>query len=99
MVRKVNPIKPRFRPGEKGIFVIASLLLLVAAKLGPSLEREIGDISDLPLDIQTSMQNTALNAVFGEFRGGLADMLWLKTEDYLHGGVSYRSLTEKEKNQ
>lgn len=39
----------------------------------------------------------ALTSVVGEFRGSLAGYLWLKTDEYTHGGVRLRPMTEREK--
>ena len=36
-------------------------------------------------------------ALLGEFRAGISYILFLKTEQYLHSGIRYRPLSEKEK--
>jgi len=36
--------------------------------------------------------------LLGEFRTNLDAYLWLKTEEYLHGGITYRPYTEAEKS-
>lgn len=39
----------------------------------------------------------AVAALFGEFRAGVSYLLFIKTEQYLHSGIRYRPLTEKER--
>lgn len=49
------------------------------------------------LDAITLYDRSAMVSVMGEFRGSLAGYLWLKTDEYTHGGVRLRPMTEREK--
>lgn len=49
------------------------------------------------LDAITLYDRDALVSVMGEFRGSVAGYLWLKTDEYTHGGVRLRPMTEREK--
>ncbi|MEJ5385795.1 MAG: hypothetical protein WHS44_13080, partial [Fimbriimonadales bacterium] len=49
------------------------------------------------LDALTVYDKKALASVMGEFRGSVAGYLWAKTDEYTHGGVRMRPMTEREK--
>lgn len=49
------------------------------------------------LDAITLYDRQAMVSVIGEFRGGVASYLWQKTDEYTHGGVRLRPMTEREK--
>ncbi len=49
------------------------------------------------LDAIEIYDREALTSVVGEFRGSLASYLWMKTDEYTHGGVRLRPMTEREK--
>ncbi|MDW8107616.1 MAG: hypothetical protein RMK45_09070 [Armatimonadota bacterium] len=51
------------------------------------------------LDVLTVYDKKALASVMGEFRGSLAAYLWAKTDEYAHGGVRLRPMTEREKRE
>ena len=43
-----------------------------------------------------AMEGSSTASVFGEFRTNMAGFLWLKADQYIHGGVALRSLTDDE---
>ena len=49
------------------------------------------------LDALTIYDKKAMASVMGEFRGSIAAYLWAKTDEYTHGGVRLRPMTEREK--
>ncbi len=49
------------------------------------------------LDAQTLYDRHAMVSVIGELRSSLAGYLWVKTDEYTHGGVQLRPMTEREK--
>jgi len=49
------------------------------------------------LDVLAIYDKKAMTSVFGEFRGSFALYLWAKTDEYTHGGVRLRPMTEREK--
>ncbi len=49
------------------------------------------------LDALTIYDKKAMASVMGEFRGSIAGYLWAKTDEYTHGGVRLRPMTEREK--
>ncbi|GIV07425.1 MAG: hypothetical protein KatS3mg017_0627 [Fimbriimonadales bacterium] len=49
------------------------------------------------LDALTVYDKKAMASVVGEFRGSVAGYLWAKTDEYTHGGVRMRPMTEREK--
>ncbi len=49
------------------------------------------------LDVVMLYEKQAMVSVVGEFRGSVASYLWLKTDEYTHGGVLLRPMTEREK--
>ncbi|MCX7993424.1 MAG: hypothetical protein N2651_07115 [Fimbriimonadales bacterium] len=51
------------------------------------------------LDALAVYDKKAMASVAGEFRGSLAGYLWAKTDEYTHGGVRLRPMTEREKQQ
>lgn len=50
------------------------------------------------LDALTVYDKKAMASVMGEFRGSVASYLWAKTDEYTHGGVRIRPMTEREKH-
>jgi len=50
------------------------------------------------LDAIQLYDREALASVMGEFRGSVAGYLWMKTDEYTHGGVRLRPMTEREKH-
>jgi hypothetical protein len=51
------------------------------------------------LDAITLYERQAMISVMGEFRSSLAGYLWAKTDEYTHGGVRLRPMTEREKRE
>ncbi len=74
-----------------GVLAIADHLRAAAAPVV-----EAGPQS-LPASQQEALESHAGASLFGQFRSGIADFLWIKVEKYLHNGVDLRGLTEVEK--
>lgn len=51
------------------------------------------------VDTITLYERKAMVSVFGELRSSLAAYLWAKTDEYTHGGVRLRPMTEREKRE
>lgn len=52
----------------------------------------------LSVAAQTTLDKSASATLFGQFRSGMADFLYMKADKYLHNGVEIRGVTEAEKS-
>lgn len=46
-----------------------------------------------------AIESNSTASLLGEFGSGLSSYLWLKTDDYVHGGMLLRSMTQSEKER
>jgi len=46
----------------------------------------------------TEFQGSVVGSLCGQFRMSVGDLLWLKSDEYLHGGVRHRRKTQKERD-
>ena len=86
--------------GKKLLVVAVSLALAALAggisnRAKPFLETTEGFGSEELHHASHSMPMTLL----GQFRTNLDAYLWLKTVDYLHGGITYRPFTTSEQQK
>ena len=51
----------------------------------------------LDVAAQTKLDKAASATLFGQFRSGMADFLYMKADKYLHNGVEIRGVTDAEK--
>jgi hypothetical protein len=75
---------------NRGVVVKTGALWLLAALLSTGIHPgryEAGRSRDPVATVK--MNQSALARILGEFRTGLSDMLFIKTERYLHSGVGY----------
>jgi tetratricopeptide (TPR) repeat protein len=77
------------------VLVLAIFAGALFSKLRPAMATTGQFSSEEIREANESIPMTLL----GQFRTNLDAYLWLKTEEYLHGGVSYRPYTEKEREQ
>lgn len=85
MKRTTTSVPPTVRTSATvGLLVFALLPLLVRSI--ESKERTEASYADFAA--QQRRNSSAIAAILGEFRTNLSDMLFIKTERYLHGGVA-----------
>lgn len=89
--------KPGLSGGEWLSVGVGALCLLVAGYLGMRLQPQSARGSILEYADLSDTQAAPVAAILGEFRANLSYLLFMKTEEYLHSGIRYRPLTEKEK--
>ncbi|MER3402454.1 MAG: hypothetical protein C4337_03960 [Armatimonadota bacterium] len=76
------------------------LFLLIGWLLAGGLVRTVVPIHTQraeTVDAITLYERQAMVSVMGEFRSSLASYLWMKTDEYTHGGVRLRPMTMREK--
>ncbi len=76
---------------------VGVLCLLAAGYLGMRLQPQSARGSILEYADLSDENAAPVAAILGEFRANLSYLLFMKTEEYLHSGIRYRPLTEKEK--
>ncbi|GEM_PF-6673392 len=65
-----------------------ALLVLLSGLLSPHLPRPAGGVStDIRRKDSKEIDQSAIGKVLGEFRTGLSDILYVKADRYMHGGV------------
>ncbi|MCD6384182.1 hypothetical protein J7M23_00240 [Candidatus Sumerlaeota bacterium] len=81
---------------EKFALCLSGLFLIASGLLFRVIEPQVSvQASYTPQDIRP-VQQSALARIFQEFRLTVGDILWLKTDEYIHSGVIYRSMTPEE---
>lgn len=75
---------------------LAVLALALVGHLGRTLESERTKDSILTYTDLRDENAAPVAALLGELRANLSYLLFMKTEQYLHSGVRYRPLTERE---
>lgn len=81
---------------EKFALFLSIVFLIGGVVLFRVIEPQVSiQASYTPEDIR-SVQESALARIFQEFRLTVGDILWLKTDEYIHSGVVYRSMTPEE---
>ncbi len=84
--------------GEKILLLICILFLVgngFLLRLIESSKEDIDDAGYSPQEV-TVLQESALQRIFQEIRLTVGDILWLKTDEYIHSGVIYRKMTPEE---
>ena len=71
--------------------------LVLAGKLGQSVQPQLKAPVGLTLHQQEALEESAVASLFGEFRASVADFLWLESDRYLHFGVGTRGRLDSEK--
>ncbi len=89
--------KPGLSGGEWLSLGVGVLCLLAAGYLGMRLQPQSARGSILEYADLSDENAAPVAAILGEFRANLSYLLFMKTEEYLHSGIRYRPLTEKEK--
>jgi hypothetical protein len=79
-----------------GALLVAGLFLLV-----PGLARRIEPSDYTPTigyssEAQSSRNTSVVGRLFGEFRTSMSDVMFIKTERYLHSGIAYTKTVEQE---
>ncbi len=72
------------------VFLIANVFMV-----SPLTEHLKSDVRYTASE-QETLQKSALAALVRELRMGVGDILWLKTDEYIHSGVMYREMTPEE---
>ncbi|MCX7625189.1 MAG: tetratricopeptide repeat protein [Candidatus Sumerlaeaceae bacterium] len=83
-------IKERSPRILKGALFLTSVLYAFIPVLWGAIAREnVTPMRVSDLAAQQKRNTSAIATILGEFRTNLSDMLFIKTERYLHGGVAY----------
>jgi tetratricopeptide (TPR) repeat protein len=72
-------------------------VLATGGALSQQMQPEIDAKVGMTQAQQERMEKMASASLFGQFRSSMADFLWMKADRYLHNGVEFRGMTEKEK--
>jgi tetratricopeptide (TPR) repeat protein len=75
---------------EQTLLVICLILVGIGGVVARHLSGELQPAQDYTAAELRQMNESALGALFGEFRVSVADILWLKTDEYIHKGIEYR---------
>lgn len=74
---------------KRAFFAAIIAYLVVPALLNVILRASTTEIRVSDFAAQQRRNSSAIATILGEFRTNLSDMLFIKTERYLHGGVAY----------
>lgn len=84
--------KPKFSPKYKAGFILVGIAFLaipiVSEKINPGAYqggRSRDEVS------RRERNSSAIGTILGEFRATFSDVVFIKTERYLHGGIAYQS--------
>lgn len=75
---------------EKILLLACLILVGIGGVMARHLSEAIQPAEQYSAAELRQMNQSALAALFGEFRVSVADMLWLKTDEYIHKGIEYR---------
>jgi tetratricopeptide (TPR) repeat protein len=67
----------------------------LAAKLEPETRAPVG----MDAGQRAALEHSASASLLGQFRTSTSDFLWMKVEEYTHGGVTLRAMTNDEKKK
>ncbi len=80
----------RLTRAEHTLLVACLILVGIGGVMAYHLSEVIRPAEEYSAAELKQMNQSALAALFGEFRVSVADMLWLKTDEYIHKGIEYR---------
>lgn len=78
---------------------IVVLLVVFAGALSTRLRPAVATTSQFTSEEMREANESMPMTLLGQFRTNLDAYFWLKTEEYLHGGIAYRPYTEQEREQ
>lgn len=98
------PVRTASRPKSSSWSLLAATVLFLAVPLSTlrpgEAERQVAALSEENSGRRELRNQTAFAVILGEFRTDLSDLIFIKTERYLHNGVAYEphlDMTEMEK--
>lgn len=93
--RTASPL-PLLRPAQIPLLALVLLALALVGYLGRTLQSERVSPSLLTYADMKDSDAAPVVALLGELRANLSYLLLMKTEQYLHSGVRYRPLSQRE---
>ena len=87
-----------FSGKEKLAVILALCCLFLIGYLGKTIQPDTSGASLLEYADLGDSEAAPVVAMLGELRASVSYILFMKTEEYLHAGIRYRPLTEKEKD-
>ncbi len=92
----VSRIESLFRTpwGVCGVLAVYLLIPILGQRIDPG---DYTPVLGYSSEAQSSRNTSAVSRLFGEFRTSMSDIMFLKTERYIHSGVGYQAhITEKD---
>jgi hypothetical protein len=74
---------------ERTLAIVCVACLVFAGVLASRVAPLVSETPDYSAPEMEALHQSALGVVFGALRVSISDLLWLKTDEYLHQGVSY----------
>lgn len=77
------------------LLAIGAIFILIPLRMNllPGARWQSGDIDDTTRE---SVNSSAFATILGEIRAGAADLMWVKTELYMHNGVAFKGHINRE---